>query len=502
MNGQVPHALAGNRLGVAGVLFFALAAPAPVAVVALGVPTAYAGGLLVVPLAFLAVGLVLLVFSVGYAAMLRRARTAGAIYSVVARGLGRPLGVSAGWVALLSYTALQIGLYGAAGVAARPVLSGQFGIDVPWWQVALACWVVVALLGLVRIDVAGLLLAVFVLAETVIIVGFSAADLLDPGAGGITAPALNLSHLDRPALGLLLIGAALAFAGFETTAAYAEEARRPRRAITHATYLAVLILTVLYGGAAWAMSVGAGPDLAAVAAARGQETMFDLAAARLTPWAVTLGRIVLLTGVVAAMVALHHTIARYMFALGRDRVLPGGLGRTAPRTLAPRAASLTQTLVMGLVIGGCAYLDLDPQTQLARRLGVSGGIGILLLLIAASLAALLFLNRAPDGENAWRRFVAPGLATVAFGTLGYLALVDFAELLGVRDGDPLTWIVPGVFGAAVLLGLCYALILRKIRPIVYAGIGLGGTAVVVSPVPPPATRQRTPGAHRPERLNR
>jgi hypothetical protein len=72
----------------------------------------------------------------------------------------------------------------------------------------------------------------------------------------------------------------------------------------------------------------------------------------------------------------------------------------------------------------------------------------------------------------------------------------------VRDGDPLTWIVPGVFGAAVLLGLCYALILRKIRPIVYAGIGLGGTAVVVSPVPPPATRQRTPGAHRPERLNR
>jgi amino acid transporter len=257
---------------------------------------------------------------------------------------------------------------------------------------------------------------------------------------------------------------------------------------------------VLYAGAAWAMSVGAGPDLAVVAAARGPEAFFDLAGARLTPWAVTLGRIVLVTGMVAAMVALHHTIARYMFALGRDRVLPMRLGETAPRTLAPRAASLTQSLVVGLVIGGCAYLDLDPQTHLARQLVVAGGIGVLVLLIAVSLAALLFLNRAPDGESAWRRFVAPGVATVAFGTLGYLAFIDFAELLGVRDGDPLTWIVLAAFGAVVLFGLFYALILRTIRPIVYAGIGLGGTAVVVSPVPPPTTRQ--PGAHRPERINR
>jgi len=502
VNGHVPHVLAGNRLGVAGVLFFALAAPVPLAVVAFGIPSAYAGGLSVVPWVFLAAGLVLLVFSVGYTAMLRRARTAGAIYSVVSRGLGRPLGISAGWVALLSYTALQIGAYGAAGVAARPVLSGQFGVDAPWWQVALACWAIVGLLGLVRVDVAGLLLAVLVLAETAIIVAFGAANLLDPAGGEITAPALNLSHLDRPALGLLVISAALAFAGFETTAAYAEEARRPRRAITRATYLAVLILVLLFWGAAWAMSVGGGPGLAVVAAARGHEVMFDLAGARLTPWAVTLGRIVLVTGMIAAMVALHHAIARYLFALGRDRVLPGWLGRTAPRSLIPRAASLTQTVVAGLVIGGCAYLDLDPQTQLARRLGVSGGLGILLLLIAASLSALLFLNRAPEGENAWRRFVAPCLATVAFGTLGYLAFADLAELLGVRTGDPLTWIVPGVFGAAVVLGLCYALVLRMIRPLVYAGIGLGGTAVIVSPVPPSATRQRPPGAHRPNRINR
>jgi len=505
VNRQVPPSdrpvLAGGRLGTAGVLFFALAAATPLTVVAAIIPAAYAGGLLLVPLGFLALGLILLVFSAGYTAMIRRAPTAGPLYSVVVRGLGRPLGVGAAWVALLSYNALQIGLYGAVGAAAEPLLTSRFGVTVPWWQIALGCWAVVALLGLVRVEVAGWLLAVLVLAETAVIVGFSAADLLDPAGGRIAVSPPDLSHLDRPALGLLLIGAALAFVGFETAAAYGEEARRPRRAIGRATYLAVLALALLYAGAAWALSVGTGSaNVAALSAGRGPELLFDLAAARLAPWAVTLGRVLLLTGTVAAMIALHHTIARYLLALGRDRVLPGWLVRTARHTRAPRAASLTQTVLAGVVIGG--YAVFSPHKPLPGWLGVAGGIGVLLLLAAVSLAALLFLNRAPDGENAWRRFLAPGLATIAFGTLGYLAVVNLAELLGVRPGDPLTRILPGAFGLAVLFGIGYGLVLRKTRPIVYAGIGLGGTAVVVSPTSAPVPKQRTPGAHRPERINR
>ena len=502
VNKQVPPSdrpvLAGGRLGTAGVLFFALAAATPLTVVAAAIPAAYAGGLLLVPLGFLAVGLTLLVFSVGYTAMIRRGPTAGTLYSVVARGLGRPLGVAAAWVALLSYNALQIGLYSAVSAAAGPLLTSRFGVTVPWWQIALAGWAVVALLGLVRAEKAGWLLAVLVLAETVVIVGFSVADLLDPAGGRIAVPRPDLGHLDRPALGLLLIGAALAFVGFETAAAYGQEARHPRRALGRATRLAVLVLTLLYTGAAWAMSVGTGSaQITAVSAERGPELLFDLAAARLAPWAVTLGRMLLLTGTLAAMIALHHTIARYTSALGRDRVLPAWLGQTAR---APRAASLAQTTIAGAVIGG--YALWSPHRPLAGWLGVAGGIGVLLLLAAVSLAALLFLNRAPDGENAWRRFLAPGCATIAFGTLGYLAFANLAELLGVRPGDPLTRIVPGAFGVAVLLGIGYGLALRKTRPIVYAGIGLGGTAVVISPTSTPVPKQRTPGAHRPERINR
>jgi len=59
--------------------------------------------------------------------------------------------------------------------------------------------------------------------------------------------------------------------------------------------------------------------------------------------------------------------------------------------------------------------------------------------------------------------------------------------------------VPFVFAVAVLFGVWYGYGLKAADPIAYAGIGLGGTAVVVAPAIP-APRQ--PGAHRPERVRR
>ena len=40
---------------------------------------------------------------------------AGAFYSYIARGLGKPAGLGAAALAVFSYNAIQIGLYGAFG---------------------------------------------------------------------------------------------------------------------------------------------------------------------------------------------------------------------------------------------------------------------------------------------------------------------------------------------------------------------------------------------------
>lgn len=466
------------------------------------------------PLILLGIGLLLLTFAAGYGTMARRLPRAGLLYCLVARGLGRPFGLGAAGLALLSYQALQLGLYGAVGAAAAPLLDSWFGITVAWWVPALCCWAAVAGCGLLRLPVAAGLVATLVLAEVAVLIGYGAANVLDPAGGTITWTALSpatLADLPRTVLGLLLVAGALAFVGFETTAAYSDRIRHPRRA----AYLGITAIAVLTAAATWATSVAAGPgriatagpdrtvaagsdpisaagldQIVAPATPRGPELAFELAAERLAPWAVTLGRITLVAGLLAAMIAVHLVLTRYLSALGRERALPPALGR---RT----TASLTQTAVAGAMLGACAYAEIGP----GRAVGVAGGLGILALLPVTSLAALLFLNRHPDGAGVWRRFLAPGLSTVGLGVLGYLAGRDLPALLGMPMAR--AWVAPAAAGAVVLLGIGYGLVLRRAAPVIYAGVGLGDAAVIVSPVPPASIPQpRSPGAHRPERINR
>jgi amino acid transporter len=108
---HVSRALAQDRLGIPAVLFFILAGVAPLTVAAGVIPTAYAAtGLTGIPAAFLAVAVILAVFSAGYVAMTRHITNSGAFYAFVARGIGRPAGVAAALIALVSYTCLQVGL--------------------------------------------------------------------------------------------------------------------------------------------------------------------------------------------------------------------------------------------------------------------------------------------------------------------------------------------------------------------------------------------------------
>ena len=60
---------------------------------------------------------------------------------------------------------------------------------------------------------------------------------------------------------------------------------------------------------------------------------------------VHIGYVLFLTSVFAALLAFHAAVARYQFALGRERVLPAAWGRTHPRTGAPLLGSITQSVL-------------------------------------------------------------------------------------------------------------------------------------------------------------
>ncbi|WP_433287035.1 APC family permease [Pseudonocardia sp. CA-142604] len=476
--GQVSTALAKDRLGVASVLFFVMSASAPLTVVAGVVPTGLAvTGLLGISIAFLAVAVVLAVFSVGYVAMARHIANTGAFYAFISRGIGRPVGVGASLVALLAYNMFQCASYGGFGAIAAPLFNEWFGLHVEWWVIALIGWVVVAVLGVRDIAVSGRVLAALLVAEILLVVVFGFADIAVSGFNASSAP-LNVGSLVGPGAGALLVMAVAGFVGFEQSVVYAEESRNPRRTVPRATYLAIALIAVLYAFASWAMISAAGESVLARAAKEGPDLFFDVAAARLGDLALQLGHVLFLTSLLAAMISFHNISARYTFSLGREGVLPRRFGRTVPGTGAPKNGSLAQSAVGLIVIALYAAAGWDPLIQLFFWGGTGGSMGVLLLITLTSIAIINYFARHPNGEDAWHRIAAPVISAVLLLITAFLAVTNVATLFGVEPGSKPTWAVPLTFGVVALAGMGWALALRGRRPKLYFGIGLGASGAL------------------------
>ncbi|GID91848.1 APC family permease [Amorphoplanes digitatis] len=470
---QLSTALARDRLGVAAVVFFVMSAAAPLTVVAGVVPTGLAvTGLTAISIAFLAVAIVLAVFSVGYVAMARHIANAGAFYAYVARGIGRPAGVGAAWVALLAYNSFQVASYGGFGAIAAPLFADWFGIELEWWIIALAAWALVAVLGVLDVAVNGKVLATLLVAEIVLVVVFSIVDLTTDGFVPSSA-ALDPSSLVGAGAGALLVMAVTGFVGFEQSVVFSEESRDPRRTVPRATYIAVALIAVLYAFSSWAMISATGGDAVARAQAEGPELFFNLASERLGATALHLGHALFLTSLVAAMISFHNIIARYTFSLGREGVLPRAFGRTVPGTGAPKNGSLAQSAFGLIVILVYAIAGWDPLVQLFFWGGTTGGIGVLLLITVTSAAVVGYFARHREGEDFWHRVGAPVLGTVLLLVMTYLALTNIAILFGVESGSTPTWAVPLAYGVLAVAGVVWALILRGSKPEIYQGIGMG-----------------------------
>lgn len=485
--GVVNRTLAQNRLGVPAVVFFVLSAAAPLTVNAGVIPTGFAvTGITGIPAAFLLVGAVLAVFTVGYVTMARHVANAGAFYTYIAHGLGRAVGVGAANVAVVAYYGLQIGLYGAAGVSFQPLLQEWFGWTAAWWVIAFVAWALTAVLGLLRVDINGLVLAVLLVAEIAIIVIYSVASLLHPAGGAVSTETLNPANLFQPGLGALLAIAVLGFVGFESSVVFSEESKDPRRTVKVATSISVVIIAGLYAFSSWAMTVQVGADrIVDQSRELGPEVLFGLAATNLGQGAANAGHALFATSVLAAMISFHNTSARYTFSLGREGVLPAWLGRTS-RSGSPIAGSLLQSGVALVVIVVYAIAGWDPLTTLFFWWGTSGGLGILALLALTAVAIVVFFirNQAVDngrhstGGATVRRLIAPMLAAAALLWIAYLAYTNIDVLLGVRPDSLLTTAVPVAYLVAAMVGIAWALFLRRHREDVYLRIGMGAKAAI------------------------
>jgi len=411
----------------------------------------------------------LLLFALGYAAMARRVVNTGAFYTYIAHGLGKSASLVAGLFAVLAYNAQTVGSIGGFGFFTA------LGTGVPWWAAALLAVAVVAVLGYRNVDVSARVLAVLMVGELALLGLLDGGIVAARGLAAFPLTAVAPSHVFSAGLPIAVLFSFSCFIGFESAALYGEETRDPNRSIPRATYAAVCLIGVFYALSAWA-AVGA-QGTAGIAGLRAEpsdkvgQLYFDLMSRYVGGWASTLMGLMVLTSLLAAILATHNACARYMFALGREGVLPTSLGRLHPRHGSPSGASLAQTGINLVVVAMFALAGLDPYVGLASTMIGFGTLGIVALQAFASFAVVGYFRRHGGGQ--WlRTTLAPLLAGLGLTTAVALTALHFDAL--TNSGSPLLTALPALYLVAAVLGVAYARWLRSHRPEIFAGIA-GGT---------------------------
>jgi amino acid transporter len=182
-----------GALGLAGVLFMAVANAAPITAMTGNVPIAIAyGNGIGAPAGFLVATVVLTLFSVGFVAMARHITTAGAFYGFISHGLGQVWGMASGVLATVAYVVFEGSLVGIFSYFASDALGQWFGWKVNWLVLAAVCIAVIAVLGYFDINVAAIVLGVFLVLEVVLLAALAFSVLFQGGGpDGLVVQAIN-----------------------------------------------------------------------------------------------------------------------------------------------------------------------------------------------------------------------------------------------------------------------------------------------------------------------
>lgn len=479
-----------RALGTWDLVFFIVAASAPLTAVAGGQAATYlVTGNIGIPFLFLPLAAVLGTFAVGYAAMSHHVADAGAFYTYVARGLGKIPAVGAAFVALVSYNAMQMGIYGLFGVAFGAFMADKVGITMEWYWWCLIGGGIVAILGVLQVDLNARVLAVMLILEVVVVAIFDFAILADPGPEGLTFAGFNPSEATGTALGAALTFCVASFVGFESAAIYSEECKDPKRTVARATLIGIAIIAGFYAISSWLLADSIGPNAIVDPEALMRLGFTTPDGAAPDPTTILIGAgtdrlgafwgdsasLLFATSLFAAVLAFHNAVARYFYALGREGVFPKAFARVSERTGAPYAGSIAQSLLALIVVGWFAIAGKDPVLHLFTWLTNLGALGVLLLMAVTSFAVLAFFAKRPElGVNVWRARIAPLVAGACLVGILVLGLLNFNVLItSMIDAptDDMTIVLPAILFGGGIVGLIVGALLKTRRPQVYAQIG-------------------------------
>ena len=333
-------------LGTGALLAFGLAYLVPLTVfTTIGTATQLTMGHL--PMAYVVTTFAMVFTALSYAHLARVFPTAGSAYTYARGAFGERPGFLVGWALLLDYLLLPainylvIGLYLHAQFPAIPVALPIF-----------SAIILVTILNIIGIDVvrnASLVMVLFQLVFAVVFVGcaFKFAD------GHFPLESFYSTAMSWPAVFAGSAILCLSFLGFDAVSTLAEEARDPKRTVPKA-----ILLTTLSGGLIFtALSYAAAlvlPDWRSikVSDSAGLEVVQPLGG----QWMVIFFLSAYITGCAASAIASQASVARILFAMGRDEILPRRwFGILNPRFQTPARA----TVVVAVISCGVIFTTLD-----------------------------------------------------------------------------------------------------------------------------------------------
>jgi amino acid transporter len=332
----------------------------------------------------------------------------------------------------------------------------------PWvlFPVILAAVVLLAYLGIRISSSADLLL---VAGEMAVIAALAITILVKIGPAHYSAAVFSPASVpggELIGLANAMIYGITAFAGFEAAAALGEEARNTRRSVPASIVGIVLVTGVFYLLVVLAEAWGAGrrgiPGFIAQPSPLGYLTSRYWSPSAL--WVIDL--VVMLAGLGFVIAAVNAAI-RVLFAMGRERALPGALAGLSGRQTPAVAIGFLAVLTLAL---GLPLTYADGGGPATGYLFAAGGLAVVLVYLAGNLAVIrAFRTEFRDQFKVGRHLLIPAVAVVIF----------LFPLWGIIHPSAYTLVnlLPFIALGWLALGIIVAIFLRARRPGIFHALG-------------------------------
>lgn len=363
-----------------------------------------------------AIGMLAMAFTAAsYSQMSRAFPMAGSVYTYAGRGIGQPIGFLAGWMILLDYVLVPGLLYLIASIAMNSIWSA-----VPVWAWLVAFVVLNTVVNYMGIEFTARINRIMLVAELIVLAIFLVIGVValanGEGRGFDFSPIYNSDTFSLELVFGAVSIAVLSFLGFDGISTLAEENKDAARSIGKSMIAALVLAGTLFIVQTWvAALLVPNPDTLIAEGDSAGTAFYDAAEVAGGHWLSVLTAVAtaIAWGFANSLVAQAAT-SRLLFAMARDRQLPGFLAKVDPKHRVPVNATLF-VAVISLALG--VYMSTrDDGITLLSTLVNFGALSAFLVLHVAVVVHFVVRRKSRDY---WRHLAVP---VIGFAILLYVVI--------------------------------------------------------------------------------